>query len=135
MNFYLQTFFNDINHGYKAALLKENFLLYGWFPFIWMWLLIAIMKRRAERRTLWLYHTSLSILILFQMQSWIILWVKVLAQEFLMYLFQQLIDTLNKQLTAPRVIIMAKYTVVVNTPFHVATPFLFSWLWIYLEST
>ena len=135
MNFYLQTFFNDINHGYKAALLKKNFLLYGWFPFIWMWLLIAIMKRRAERWTLWLYHTFLSILILFQLQSWIILWVKVFAQEFLMYLFQQLIGTLNKQFTAPRVIIMAKYTVVVNTPFHVATPFLFSWLWIYLEST
>ena len=36
-----------------------------------------------------------------------------------MHLFQHLIDTLNKQLTEPRVIILAKYTVVSNMPFNV----------------
>ena len=40
--------------------------------FIWLWLLIAIMKRC----TLQLYRTSLSIFILFQLQSWIILRVR-----------------------------------------------------------
>ena len=49
MNFPSQIFFNDI--GYKAALLKK--ILSGCFQFIWMWLLIAIMKKGAERmRTL-----------------------------------------------------------------------------------
>ena len=39
--------FNDINHGYKAALLKKNYL---WLLSIYMnGLLIAIMKRSAER--------------------------------------------------------------------------------------
>ena len=45
MNFPSQIFFNDI--GYKAALLKKNSC--GCFQFIWMWLLIAVMKRGAER--------------------------------------------------------------------------------------
>ena len=41
--------FTDIfnNIGYKAALLRK--ILYGCFQCIWMWLLIAIMKRGAER--------------------------------------------------------------------------------------
>ena len=43
MNFPSQIFFNDI--GYKAALLKKNSC--GCFQFIWMWLLIAVMKRGA----------------------------------------------------------------------------------------
>ena len=46
------------------------------FRFIWLWLLIAIMKRYAEGCTLQLYRTSLSIFILFQLQSWIILRVR-----------------------------------------------------------
>ena len=45
MNFPSQIFFNDI--GYKAALLKKNYC--GCFQFIWMWLLIAAIKRGAER--------------------------------------------------------------------------------------
>ena len=36
-----------------------------------------------------------------------------------MHLFQHLIATLNKQLTAPRVNILTKYTVVCNMPFNV----------------
>ena len=49
-----------------------------------------------------------------------------------MHLFQHLIATLNKQLTATRVIILIKYAVVCNMPFNVHL-FLFSWLWIYLD--
>ena len=50
--------FNDINHGYRAAILKKN---YFWLlPFYMMWLLISIMKRCAERCALQLYQTSLS---------------------------------------------------------------------------
>ena len=49
--------FNDINHGYRAAILKKN--LCGCFHFIWLWLLISIMKRCAERCALQLHHTSL----------------------------------------------------------------------------
>ena len=45
MNFASQIFFND--SGYKAVLLKK--ILSGCFQFIWMWLLIAIMKRGAEQ--------------------------------------------------------------------------------------
>ena len=63
-------FFNNINHGYKAGLLKK--VLCGCFPFIRMWLLIAIIKRRAERWALELY----CIFILFQPRSWIILGVR-----------------------------------------------------------
>ena len=50
--------------------------LCGCFRFIWLWLLIAIMKRCAERWALQLFRASLSILILFQLQSWIILRVR-----------------------------------------------------------
>ena len=39
--------FSDINHGYRAAILKR--ILCGYFHFIWLWLLISIMKRCAER--------------------------------------------------------------------------------------
>ena len=49
-----------------------------------------------------------------------------------MHLFKHLIATLNKQLTAPRVIILTKYTVVCNMPFNEHL-FLFFWLWIYFE--
>ena len=50
--------------------------IFFWFRFIWLWLFIAIMKRCAERYVLKLYCTSLSIFILFQLQSWIILRVR-----------------------------------------------------------
>ena len=56
MNFSSQIFFNDINHGYSAAILKKNFC--GCFRFIWLWLLISIMKRSEEQCALQLYHTS-----------------------------------------------------------------------------
>ena len=60
MNFPSQIFFNDINHGYRAAILKKNYL---WLlPFYVVWLLISIMKRCAERFALQLYQTSLSYL-------------------------------------------------------------------------
>ena len=49
--------FNDINHGYRGAILKK--ILCGCFHFIWLWLLISIMKRCAERCALQLHHTSL----------------------------------------------------------------------------
>ena len=39
--------FNNINDGYKAALLKK--IIWGCFQFIWMWLLIVITKTGAER--------------------------------------------------------------------------------------
>ena len=57
-------------------------ILCGYFRFIWVWLLIAIMKRRIERWSLQMYRTSLSIFILFQLQSWKILRVELFAQEF-----------------------------------------------------
>ena len=57
MNFPSQIFFNDINHGYRAAILKKNSL---WLlQFYMVWLLISIMKRCAERCALQLYQTSL----------------------------------------------------------------------------
>ena len=69
MNFPSQIYFNDFNHGYKAALLKKNFL----------WLLSVFVdvasycyyekRRRTDAR-------SLSIVILFQLQSLIILRVR-----------------------------------------------------------
>ena len=49
--------FNDINHGYRAAILKKS--LCGCFHYTWLWLLISIMKRCAERCALQLHHTSL----------------------------------------------------------------------------
>ena len=57
-------------------------ILCGYFRFIWVLLLIAIMKRRIERWSLQMYRTSLSIFILFQLQSWKILRVELFAQEF-----------------------------------------------------
>ena len=58
-NFPSQILFKDINHGYKAALLKKNSL---WLLFfVWMWLFIAIMKRCAERCALQFYCTSLKL--------------------------------------------------------------------------
>ena len=59
MNFPSQIFFNNINHGYKAAKLQ---ILCGCFRFIWMSFLIAIIKRFAERCALQFYR----IFILFQ---------------------------------------------------------------------
>ena len=53
--------FFDVNHGYRAAILKKNSL---WLlPFYMVWLLISIMKRCAERCALQLYQTSLNNLI------------------------------------------------------------------------
>ena len=66
--------FNGINHGYRASLLKK--VLCGCVRFIWLWLLIAIMKRCSKRCAPQLYRTSLSIFIIFQLQSWIILRVR-----------------------------------------------------------
>ena len=57
MNFPSQIFFNDINHGYRAAILKKN--SFWLLPFYMVWLLISIMKRYAERCALQLYQTSL----------------------------------------------------------------------------
>ena len=45
MNFFSQILFNNI--GYKAALLKKNSC--SCFQFIWMWLLISVMKSGTER--------------------------------------------------------------------------------------
>ena len=57
MNSPSQIFFIDINHGYRAAILKKNSL---WLLLLFMvWLLISIMKRFAERCALQLYQTSL----------------------------------------------------------------------------
>ena len=79
MNFPSQIFLTILIMVTKQLYWRK--ILCGCFRFIWMWLLIAIMKRHAERWTLQLYHTSLSIFILFQLQSWIILRVEVFAQE------------------------------------------------------
>ena len=55
MNFPSQIFFNDINHGYRAAILKKNYL---WLlPFYMVWLRISIIKRWAKRCALQLYQT------------------------------------------------------------------------------
>ena len=57
MNFPSQIFFNDINHGYRAAILKKNYL---WLlPFYMVWPVISIMKRCTERCALQLYQTFL----------------------------------------------------------------------------
>ena len=57
MNFPSQMFFNDVNHGYRAAILKKGSLCC--FRFIWLWLLIPMIKRCVERCELKLYGTSL----------------------------------------------------------------------------
>ena len=47
MNFSLHIFFNNVNHGYKAALLKKNSL---WLLSIYMDVAcIVIMKRGSEQ--------------------------------------------------------------------------------------
>ena len=56
MNFLSQIFFNDINHGYRAAILKKSSL---WLLlFLWLCLIIATIKRTMPR--LQLYRTSLN---------------------------------------------------------------------------
>ena len=62
INFLSHIFFDDINHGYRAAILKKSY--FGCFHFIWLWVLIAIMKRWEERRPLQLYRTSLTLFFL-----------------------------------------------------------------------
>ena len=57
MIFPSQIFFNDINHGFRAAILKKNYL---WLlHYMWLWLLSSVMKRCAERSALQLYQNSL----------------------------------------------------------------------------
>ena len=59
MNFSSQIFFNNINHGYIAAIFLKIFL---WLlPFYMLWLFISIMKGCAEQCALQLYQTSLII--------------------------------------------------------------------------
>ena len=69
--------FNDINHGYKAALLKKNYL---WLLSIYM-NVASYCYYEKKRRT---NAHSLNIFILFQLQSWIILRVrtKILSRNF-----------------------------------------------------
>ena len=57
MNFPSQIFFNDINHGYRAAILKKNSL---WLLPLYMVVATSIMKRSTERCALQLYQTSLT---------------------------------------------------------------------------
>ena len=80
MNFPSQIFLTILIMVTKQLYWKK--ILCGYFRFTWIWLLIAIMKRGAERWALQLYHTSLSIFILCYLQSWVILRVEVFAQEF-----------------------------------------------------
>ena len=58
MDFPSYIFFNDINNGYRAATLKKGFC--GCFRLIWLLLLIAVIKKWAERCALQLYGTSLN---------------------------------------------------------------------------
>ena len=57
MNFRSQLFFNDVNHGYKAPILKKSY--YGCFRSLWLRQPIAVMKGCAEQCALQLYRTSL----------------------------------------------------------------------------
>ena len=57
--FFSQILFNDIKHGYRAAILKS--FICGCVYFIWLWLLIAIMKRCAERCALQMSLISLTV--------------------------------------------------------------------------
>ena len=54
-------FLNDINHGYRAAVLKKNSLWLLSF-FIWLWLLLDIIKKCGERCALQLHRFSLNIM-------------------------------------------------------------------------
>ena len=57
MNLPSQVYFNDVNHGYRAAILKKNSL---WLlPFYRVVATISIMKRWPERCPPQLYQTSL----------------------------------------------------------------------------
>ena len=72
MNFPSQIFFNDINYGCRAAILKK--MICGCFFFIWLWLLISIIKRYIERCALQLYQlyqTSLRQNILIHRKSFV----------------------------------------------------------------
>ena len=62
MNFPSQIFFKDINHGYKAALLKKNSL---WLLLIYMNVVFYCYYEKGRRAN----ARSLSIFILFQLQS------------------------------------------------------------------
>ena len=69
MNFSSQIFFNDINHGYKAALLEKSSL---WLLSIYMDVACYCYYEKGRRMN----ARSLNIFILFQLQSWIILRVR-----------------------------------------------------------
>ena len=56
MNFSTQIFFNTINHGYRAPILKTSFL---WVLPFYMALAVTIGKRCVERYALQFYGTSL----------------------------------------------------------------------------
>ena len=62
MNFPSQIFFNDINHGYKTALLKKNYL---WLLSVYMDVTSYYYYEKGRRTN----ARSLSIFILFQLQS------------------------------------------------------------------
>ena len=62
MNFPSQIFFNDINHGYKTALLKKNYL---WLLSVYMDVTSYCYYEKGCRTN----SRSLSIFILFQLQS------------------------------------------------------------------
>ena len=55
MNFPSQIFFNDINHGYKTAIMEKNSL---WL-FLFYMAVATFMKSFAERCALQLYHAFL----------------------------------------------------------------------------
>ena len=62
MNFPSQIFFNNVNHGYKAALLKKNSL---WLLSIYMDVTFYYYYEKGRRKN----ARSLSIFVLFQLQS------------------------------------------------------------------
>ena len=68
MNFPSQIFFEHINHGYSSAILNRE-IICSCFHFVWLWLLISIMKRCAERCALQFYQTSLKLRIFHNFES------------------------------------------------------------------
>ena len=67
MNFPSQIFFNDVNYGYRAAVLKKNSL---WLlPFSMAVVFYCYNEKLRRKCGLQLYRTSLTIFILFQFQS------------------------------------------------------------------